>query len=164
MALPTVTDLKTYFRVEHDVDDQLLEQLLREATALVETFLGRPILAAGVGGTRTYASGGSATVAVVRSVRYGTTTGSGGATLTWPGTVSASDVSAFEDHPDYADRIEPALSAAIRDTVGDYYQRRNPSASYESAGGGVSVTYAPTSLGLPLRIQAALAPLKSLTF
>ena len=51
--------------------------------------------------------------------------------------------------PDYANVIEPDLSAAILDVLADLYQRRSPAATNESTGGGVSTSYAPN--GLPLR-------------
>jgi hypothetical protein len=55
----------------------------------------------------------------------------------------------LEASEDFATVIEPALSAAILDVVADLYQRRNPAATNESTGGGVSTSYAPN--GLPMR-------------
>jgi uncharacterized phiE125 gp8 family phage protein len=60
--------------------------------------------------------------------------------------------------PEYATRIEPALSAAVLDVVADRYQRRNPAAQAEGAGGGV---YTQSQIaGLPDRVKDALAPWK----
>lgn len=58
--------------------------------------------------------------------------------------------------PEYATHVEPAVSAAILDVVADRYQRRNPAASQESTGGGVSSSFA--QVGLPDRVREALAP------
>jgi len=56
----------------------------------------------------------------------------------------------LETADDYATVIEPALSGAIIDVVADLYQRRNPVASSESTGGGVSTSY-DARTGLPMR-------------
>lgn len=45
---------------------------------------------------------------------------------------------------DYATAIEPVLFGAILDLVADMYQRRNPNATSETTGGGVSTSYQPT--------------------
>lgn len=55
----------------------------------------------------------------------------------------------LEASEDYATVIEPGLSAAILDVLADLYQRRNPAATNEATGGGVSTSYAPN--GLPMR-------------
>lgn len=62
---------------------------------------------------------------------------------------------------DYTTVVEPVLSMAILDTVADWYQRRNPNATSESTGGGVSTSYAVTQ-GLSARAKALLAPYKAL--
>ena len=72
----------------------------------------------------------------------------------WPYTVVA-DVG-LEALDEYTAKVEPALSAAILDVVADRYQRRSPAATTESAGGGVSTSYA--TAGLPARVREALAP------
>jgi hypothetical protein len=64
----------------------------------------------------------------------------------------------LEALPEYAARIEPAISAAILDVVADRYQRRNPAATSEDAGGGVATNSA--SVGLPARVCEALVPWK----
>ena len=58
---------------------------------------------------------------------------------------------------DYATRVEPVLRSAILDTVADLYQRRNPSAQAEGAGGGVYTQFA-AGAGLPARVIAMLTP------
>lgn len=65
----------------------------------------------------------------------------------------------LEALPEYATRIEPALSAAILDVVADRYQRRDPAAVQESAGGGVTTMYG-AQVGLPQRVKDAVAPWK----
>jgi hypothetical protein len=57
---------------------------------------------------------------------------------------------------EYTTRVEPVLSLVILDFVADRYQRRNPAASQETTGGGVSSNFAET--GLPPRIREAVAP------
>ena len=46
MALPTVSELKAYCRVETTAEDALFTLWLARATALVEAYIGRPITAA----------------------------------------------------------------------------------------------------------------------
>jgi hypothetical protein len=58
-------------------------------------------------------------------------------------------------HPDYDNRIEPVINAAITDIVADLYQRRSPAATNESTGGGVSTSYAG---GMPERVKDMLRP------
>ena len=65
----------------------------------------------------------------------------------------------LETRADYATAVEPALSMAILDTIADWYQRRNPNATSESTGGGVSTSY-DVSRGLSARALALLAPFK----
>jgi uncharacterized phiE125 gp8 family phage protein len=57
--------------------------------------------------------------------------------------------------PEYEDKIEPALNAAILDVLADRYQRRSPAATSEATGGEVSTGYAG---GLPQRVIDMLAP------
>jgi len=56
--------------------------------------------------------------------------------------------------PDYSTVIEPVVRAAILDLGADLYQQRNPASMTESAGGGVSVSYA--AGGLPARTASML--------
>lgn len=64
----------------------------------------------------------------------------------------------LETASDYATRIEPVLFVCILDVVADLWHRRNPAASTESTGGGVSTTY--TAEGIPARTAAMLAPFR----
>lgn len=59
-------------------------------------------------------------------------------------------------HPDYATVIEPVINAAILDLVADKWARRNPAATNESEGGGVSTSYA--DVGIPARVRETLDP------
>lgn len=52
--------------------------------------------------------------------------------------------------PGYSTRVEPKLSQAFLDLCADWYQRRNPGALAEGAGGGVITQW--QSLGVPERI------------
>lgn len=62
---------------------------------------------------------------------------------------------------DYSTVVEPAISMAILDTVADWYQRRNPNATSETTGGGVSTSY-DVSRGLSARALELLAPFRVL--
>jgi hypothetical protein len=66
----------------------------------------------------------------------------------WPYTVTAQVGLDLMD--DYATRIEPKLSQAFLDLCADWYQRRNPGALAEGAGGGVITQW--QTLGVPERI------------
>jgi uncharacterized phiE125 gp8 family phage protein len=89
--------------------------------------------------------------------RTGQITGIDGYCFTrWPYTIVA-DVG-LAALPEYATRIEPAMAAAVLDVVADRYQRRDPVAQAEGAGGGVYTQY--QSAGLPDRVKDALAPWK----
>lgn len=58
--------------------------------------------------------------------------------------------------PAYSTAIEPVIAAAILDVAADMYQRRNPAASSESTGGGVSTSY--VSDDVIARVRGMLAP------
>jgi hypothetical protein len=66
----------------------------------------------------------------------------------WPYTVTAQV--GLDLMADYETRIEPKLSQAFLDLCADWYQRRNPGALAEGAGGGVITQW--QSLGVPERI------------
>jgi hypothetical protein len=66
----------------------------------------------------------------------------------WPYTVTA--MVGLDLMDDYATRIEPKLSQAFLDLCADWYQRRNPGALAEGAGGGVITQW--QTLGVPERI------------
>lgn len=76
-------------------------------------------------------------------------------TVTWTWGLSA--------RSDYDLVVAPAVGAAILDTVSDLFQRRNPGASAESAGGGVSATWAGARYGLTTRACALLDPFRMAT-
>jgi hypothetical protein len=66
----------------------------------------------------------------------------------WPYTVTAQV--GLDLMADYETRIEPKLSQAFLDLCADWYQRRNPGALAEGAGGGVITQW--QTLGVPERI------------
>jgi hypothetical protein len=66
----------------------------------------------------------------------------------WPYTVTAPV--GLELLSDYSTRVEPKLSQAFLDLCADWYQRRNPGALAEGAGGGVITQW--QTLGVPERI------------
>jgi len=66
----------------------------------------------------------------------------------WPYTITATV--GLELMADYSTRVEPKLSQAFLDLCADWYQRRNPGALAEGAGGGVITQW--QSLGVPERI------------
>lgn len=64
---------------------------------------------------------------------------------------------------DWTDVVAPAVGAAILDATADLFQRRNPAASRESAGGGVSSDYGRGATELPPRICAVLDRFRMVT-
>lgn len=86
-------------------------------------------------------------------LRTGRISGIDSAFTVWPYTIVATV--GLSAHPDYEDLIEPVISAAILDIAADLYQRRNPAATNESTGGGVSTSYAG---GIPERVKDMLRP------
>jgi len=75
---------------------------------------------------------------------------------TWPYTIVC--YVGLDGRTDYATAVEPILFSAILDVVADRYQRRNPAASNETTGGGVSTSYG--EFGLPTRVMQRLAPFR----
>jgi hypothetical protein len=57
-------------------------------------------------------------------------------------------------HPDYATIIEPIINTAILDLVADKWAHRNPNATNENEGGGVSTSY--DQVGIPKRVRDEL--------
>jgi len=188
MALPTAADLAAYLRIESEAqtaESALLTALILRATAMLEAWLDTPILA--ISGeyvdeatsedravTRllvpvTPLDGDSLTVTdadgtTLDATGYrvknltGEVIGLGGTVFANPPYTLACDVG-LELHPQYIDRIEPVLSAAILDVAADLYHARNPRAASESAGGGASTTY--VNQALPERVQVALQPYRN---
>jgi hypothetical protein len=66
----------------------------------------------------------------------------------WPYTVTA--MVGLDLMASYSTRVEPKLSQAFLDLCADWYQRRNPGALAEGAGGGVITQW--QTLGVPERI------------
>lgn len=158
MALPTVSDLKSYLRIESTAEDALLAALLGRATAMLEMWVDTPITAT----SQTAVDRAEALDTPVRSLvfprRPATITSvvdSDGVTVNpatyWAsstsGVIYAKDEVTFPYGPytitasvglslraDYA-RLEPLLNEAILDLAADLYQRRTPGASHETAAG-----------------------------
>jgi len=186
MALPTTSDLTAYLRIETEeatAESALLGALIDQATTIVESWLGRPILTLtdeeftdeGESDDRVLtrllipdAPVDAATVVIEDA--DGVTVDDGdyrvkpltGEIRANPGFVFANppytitcDVG-LETHPHYEGRIEPVIAQAILDVAADLYHARNPRAMSEGAGGGATSTYA--NQPLPERVQAALQP------
>lgn len=192
MSLPVRADLTAYLRIEAEeaaAESALLDALLVRAQAMLEAWLGRPILARTFEDdtdearpddrpvTRLLANAypldaGSLTVTDADGTDVDATTyrvkaltgeiiGLAGVTFPNPPYTLAYDAG-LELHPLYDDQIEPLVSAAILDIASDLYHARNPRAAGESAGGGASTTYA--NQALPERVQVALQPYRRLDF
>lgn len=74
----------------------------------------------------------------------------------WPYTIVA--YVGLDARADYTTAVEPILFSAILDVVADRMQRRNPTASSETTGGGVSTSYG--EFGLPTRVCQRLNPFR----
>jgi uncharacterized phiE125 gp8 family phage protein len=197
MALPTLTDLKAYLRVQTTAEDTVLTAILTSATAAAENELGRPIAVTArtfideCDNRRTY-TGVRALVIPPECLPIDlldassqpiepTVTDADGTVLDpdvdfrvttlWDPLLRARPGITFSNppytvsvlcglaaDPEYATKIEPAIFQAILDIGADLYQRRNPAAGSETAGGGISATY---SGGLPARARDLLAPWKA---
>lgn len=79
----------------------------------------------------------------------------------FPYTVTLS--SGLSARADYALVVAPSVGAAILDCVADAFQRRNPAATSESAGGGVSQSFPQVNVGLTARAMQYLAPFRRVT-
>ena len=185
MALPTVAQVKAVLRIQHTAEDTLLQGMLDRACALIVAHMGRPYEAEERTwideGGRVRAYGGLtsltiptgpidpttlviedadgeilvaatdyrapvATDGVIRAAR-GTTFANAPYTLTADVGLSA--------RADYATLVEPVLSQAVIDCVSDWWARRNPNATSETTGGGVSTSW--LTEGLPPRVCMALS-------
>jgi uncharacterized phiE125 gp8 family phage protein len=155
MALPTLTDLKTYLRIESSVEDALLTTLLTRARAQLEAWIDCPIALT----TLTHVERiDDAWVSIVLPRRYVSSVSivdSDGVTM--PSTDYWVDSSAgiiwaelgvVFTSPRYTitaqyglvnaqmySTWEPMLNQCIIDLAADLYQRRTPYASSESAAG-----------------------------
>lgn len=162
MALPTLTELKSYVRIETSDEDALCSLLVSRATAMLEVWMDVPITArsrtafAGVEGQHVARSlifpGRPIAVlsvvdvdnAVVDPTTY-TVDGASGIIYGKNGTVFPSGpyritaLYGLSLRWDYG-QIEPMLTQLILDVASDLYQRRTPAASTET-GAGTSITW-----------------------
>ena len=158
MALPTVSDLKSYLRIESTAEDTLLTALMLRAKAMLEQWIDVPITAeAQTSVDRAEALAMPVTSLVfprrpftVTSVvdmdsvtvpntdyyvdgKSGIIYGKTGVTFPYgPYTITAT--CGLTLRSDYA-RLEPLLAEVIIDLAADLYQRRTPGASSETAAG-----------------------------
>lgn len=171
MALPSLTELKQYLRVETDAEDAVITDVLASATAWAEGLIGKPITAE----ERTLVVDGATYDDYGRHQFY---------LPVWPVSVDSEDVAVITDkngdtvddstytvdartglfqtvvgehwraapfsvvatvglsvHPDYATKIEPKVRSLILGCAAILYKQRNPNAVSDSSGAGVSVSY-----------------------
>lgn len=168
--------MKSYLRIENTAENDLLDELVEQATSQAESLLGQPLLSEErtfVDVVPAYDPYGrhslmlpvwpvASTPAPVTTDFNGTVINSSTYTLDSLGrlvanagsTWSASPFSVvatvgLENHPSYLTRIEPQLRSLILGLAAVLYHQRNPNASSDSSGGGVSVSYANNEYGLP---------------
>jgi len=175
MTLPVTADLKSYLRIETSDEDALCASLLVRAQAMVETYIGRPLVAVTdlttVDDAITHELYGRVTTLQtdlwpIDPAAVSIVDGDGlavdpatyrivasrGQIVGLPGTsfvhgpFTITYTAGLSLDPFYATRIEPLASAAILDVAADLYQRRNPAATQEAAGGGVSTSYNVTAI------------------
>jgi hypothetical protein len=189
MALPTLAKLKLYLRVEGTAEDEVLTDLLAQAIQWAQSLIGVPITAEqrtfynvrpafvgdglGYGLSLPYpvASTPAPTVTDADGDAVPTTDYRVDSALGWfvPDTdyafgeaghtiVATVGLSA---HPRYAAEIEPRVNALIIGLASVLYHERNPNASSESAGGGVSRSYRDGQLPPRLaQLAAGLRPVR----
>jgi len=178
MSLPDLQAVKDRLRIENDVEDDDLTLMMDSAAASIEESVGRPITTTEREWIIEYPSANwdgvtpvyrfflplypvdADTVEIVDAdeeevtdFRVNPTTGLIVATEStvfdnWPYTITA-DVG-LDLMAGYSTRIEPKLAQAFLDLCADWYQRRNPGALAEGAGGGVITQW--QTLGVPERI------------
>jgi hypothetical protein len=190
MALPSLQQIKDRLRIENDVEDDDLEVMRESAAAFIEEYIGRPIAATEREftieniGPDNISSGKmflpmypvlhedddlvtitDADDEAFTDFRVNTQTGmivatDGARFDNFPYTVTATV--GLELLPGYATRVEPNLSQAFLDLCADWYQRRNPGAFTEGAGGGVMTQWlgqgagGQASAGVPSRVMSQL--------
>jgi hypothetical protein len=182
MSLPDRDAVKLRLRIEDDVEDDDLDLMMGAATAVIVSYIGRPLDAA----ERTWTiedpralPGRLVTRLIlplwpieddsveitdadgeaVTDFRVNLTTGVVFATPgTWFGTFpyTVTATTGLSLLPDYGTLIEPAIGAAFLDLCADWYQRRNTAALAEGAGGGVITQWQP--VGIPERVCEQLWP------
>lgn len=185
MALPTKGELKAVLRIQSTAEDAVLDLMMTQAKALVEAMLDKPIASVPrtfLDKADTNVAYGRVSrlivpvtpvdwstmaiedvdgTALVEDEDYRVGTPWSGEILALPGVSFSNgpytiDIEVgLENDPEYATRIEPVISAAILDVAQDLWHRRNPAATNESTGGGVSTTYQP---GAPERARQMLRP------
>lgn len=163
MALPTLSDLKDYLRIESSAENALLTALLGRAKAMLELWTDTPITATSQSAvdradaldlpvtslvfprrpcavTAIVDSDGTAVSAADYWVdgRSGVIYGKDGVTFPYgPYTITANVGLSLRQ--DYA-ALEPLLNEVIIDLAADLYQRRTPGAASETAA-GTSITW-----------------------
>jgi hypothetical protein len=187
-ALPLLSDAKAYLRAtDSGAEDALILQLLDRATGAAQAYLARPILARTdtlvvelgpqgrpvlpVGASPidttqpiTVVDGNGVTIDA-SSFRVNASLGllmrlNGLCWDTYPYTVTLTW--GLSARADFDTIVGPTVGAAILDAVADWFQRRNPAATSESAGGFVGTEYAKQP-GLPPRVKEALDPYRLVT-
>lgn len=165
MALPTVTELKAYLRIESNAENTLLAALLTRAQSQLEAWIDTPITAVSQSAIdrADTISGQVATSLIYPKRPIGaspTIVDSEGVTVAsteyWvdqnAGMIYAKEGYSFPYGPytitvpvglslrgDYA-QIEPVLAQCIIDLAADLYQKRTPNAANETAA-GTSITW-----------------------
>jgi hypothetical protein len=186
MALPDLEELRSYLRLETEIEDELLEAALASAQAVTRQYLRVPLEseARTFQGRRprtgwrgepyeqltvpVFPCDSSAVVTDVDGVTVDdatytidTRTGQFNAILTEafsnPPYTVVIDVG-LEFDAQYDDNVEPILRQAILYIAADIYFRRNSGAVYQQSGGQVSITY--TEAEIPPTIKFLLESLR----
>lgn len=188
----TLQQIKEYLRVQTSEEDSLLLSMITSATAMVESYLGRPIEARPVTyiddvpqptskllfpitpvGAVTEVVGPDGDTLDLDGVSVNVSTG----VITFPSTLSSGAYTVTATvglslAPAYTFGASAAIQQAVVDTVADMYQRRNPAAMREAEGGGIAVDYADQKRGVGAdnaredillpRVAALLSPFRQL--
>jgi len=169
MSLPTDLDIKSYLRIENEVEDILIFGLNRTARAEVAQYLKVPLEGEAMTFEGRYPRRGhrrepfeqltipvqpcddSATITDVNGTEVDAATytidGRSGQVNAVPGAAFGAAPYTivvnvgWTEHPRYDDDVDPILAQAILDLASDLWSRRNPGAIYEQSGGQVSITY-----------------------
>ena len=160
MALPTVSDLKSYLRIESNAENALLQALLDRAKAQLEVWTDVPVTATSttavdradviepqsctslifpqrpIGTTATIVDSEGVTVpATDYTINQASGVIYANAGYSFPyGPYTITTQCGLSLRGDYA-RIEPVLSQCIIDLAADLYQKRTPNAANETAAG-----------------------------
>lgn len=186
MALPDLEELRSYLRLETEIEDELLEAALASAEARVSQYLKTPLDSDARTFEGRYGRRGlrkepleQLTIPVIPCDDTAVITDVDGDTVddaTYTinprdGFVNLVQLEAFDNppytivvnvgwsyHPAYDDEVEPILRQAILYIAADIYYRRNPGAVYQQSGGQVSITY--TEEAIPPTIKDLLESLR----